>query len=240
MMSLPLRMVPVLLLACLIQPRVAFSLVLGQIDTFEDGTTQNWVVGLLGAPSPAPPVNISSGGPAGIDDNFLQLSAIGGGGPGSKLTVINISQWSGDFIAAGVGAIRMNVNNTGTTDLSLRLLFDDASGGPPSNLAFSTNAIFVPAGSGWTTIVFPIQPADLSAGIGSVATALMNASELRLFHSPSAMFPGPAVIATLGVDNIQALGSAATAAVPVMSLATLALLVAALGVTGSLRRGELG
>ncbi|MBM3727132.1 MAG: hypothetical protein FJW40_17130 [Acidobacteria bacterium] len=35
----------------------------GQIDTFEDGTTQNWLVGLLGAPHPAPPANMA-GGPA--------------------------------------------------------------------------------------------------------------------------------------------------------------------------------
>ena len=35
-------------------------------------------------------------------------------------------------------------------------------------------------------------------------TALANAAELRLFHNPAAGFPGPTVVAQLGVDNIRA------------------------------------
>jgi hypothetical protein len=84
-----------LLVAMLIYPRLASPVTLGQIDTFEDGTTQNWLVGLLGAPHPAPPVNVPTGGPAGVDDNYLLLSAIGGVGAGNRLTAINVSQWGG-------------------------------------------------------------------------------------------------------------------------------------------------
>ena len=89
------------------------------IDTFEDGTTMGWVVGE--GPNPVPPVNVSTGGPAGVDDAYLQLQALGGSGAGSRLSVFNMSQWTGDF--TGVPAIGMDVNNFGPDELVLRLLF---------------------------------------------------------------------------------------------------------------------
>ena len=146
----------ILLMTSFILPSIAIAVTVGQIDTFEDGTTQNWLVGLLGAPHPAPPVNVPTGGPAGLDDNYLLLTAVGGQGPGNRLSVINVAQWSGDYISAGINAITMDMNNLGSTDLYLRLLFADPLGGPPTNLAFSKDAIFLAAGGGWTSMVFPI------------------------------------------------------------------------------------
>jgi len=183
----------------------AFGASVGQIDTFEDGTTNNWLVGLLGAPHPAPPVNVPTGGPGGVDDNYLLLTAVGGSGPGNRLTVINPVQWTGDFIAAGIGGISMDVNNLGDSDLSLRLHLSDPIAGPPANAAISTNAVFVPAGSGWMSVYFSLLPADLTAVAGDVNNALTNVTELRLFHSPAPGYPGPSVTASLGVDNITAL-----------------------------------
>ena len=125
------------------------AVTVGQIDTFEDGTTQNWVAGLLGAPHPAPPANQSSGGPAGVDDNFLLVSALGGAGPGSRLSAINFAnQWAGDYIASGVSVITMDVRNFGTSDLFLRLSLSDPGFGPPVNVAFSSQPILLPAGGG--------------------------------------------------------------------------------------------
>jgi hypothetical protein len=183
---------------------LAVPVTVGQIDTFESGTTNNWVVGLLGAPHPAPPVNVGSGGPAGVDDNYLLVTAIGGGGAGSRLSVINISQWSGDYIAAGIGGIRMDVRNFGQSDLDLRLLLADPLGGPPTNIAFSSLSVPLAAGSGWTSIFIPVGVGDLSAALGSVDNALRNATELRIYHSTAAGVPGPAIVASLGIDNIQA------------------------------------
>jgi hypothetical protein len=190
----------------------------GQTDTFEDGTTQGWTVNLLGmGVHPAPPANISTGGPAGVDDNYLQLSAVGGSGAGSRLAAINLAQWAGDYIAAGVGQISMSVNNLSAVDLHLRLFVEDPMGGPPINAAFSTNAIVVPAGSGWTTVTFSLFAGDLTAAVGSTLEALSNVTALRIFHSISPTPPGPGpdpVVAVLGVDNI-------IAAVPVPAAAGL-------------------
>jgi hypothetical protein len=184
----------------------------GQVDTFEDGTTQGWQINLLGfgvPPAGAMPSNQATGGPAGVNDNYLQLASVGGSGAGSRLAAINTSQWAGDYLAANITSIQMHLNNLGATDLSLRLMFADPIGGSPTNLAYSTNAIFLPGGSGWTQVSFPIAPANLTAGLGSINAALANVTDFRLYHSPTANYPNPgspvpAIVATLGVDNIRA------------------------------------
>ncbi len=191
----------------------ALAVSTGQIDTFENGTTENWVVNLLGSGSPPPaalPVNVPTDGPAGDDDNYLLLTALGGAGSGNRLSVINfMNQWAGDYVGSGIDGIRMHVNNLGTSDLDLRLMFADPTLGPPENIAFSTDAIHVPAGSGWTRIEFPVLAVDLTAGIGNVIDALRHTTEVRLYHSTDPNFPNPvfpieSVTAQLGVDNIQA------------------------------------
>ena len=188
-------------------PSYAFALAVGQIDTFEDGTTQNWVVGLLGATHPAPPVNVSSGGPAGVDDNYMLLTAVGGSGPGNRLTVINLSQWAGDYTAAGITAIAMDLRNLGLTDLSIRLYLENPMGAPPTDEAL-TSPVLLPTGGVWTHAEFAIDPLSLTELTGDVNTLLTNVTALRIFHSPTATFPGPAVSAVLGVDNIEAVSVA--------------------------------
>jgi hypothetical protein len=206
------KIIALLFLVGVAKPHIASAVIVGQVDTFEDGTTQNWIINAagMGAPPPAAlPINASSGGPAGAGDAYLRLTALGGGGSGSRLTVANFAQWAGDYLAAGVSALEMDLLNLGTTDLSLRLMIADPIPGPPTNIAFSTIAVSLPTGTGWTHVVLPIAPSDLTAGLGSVEEALRNATELRLYHSPALNFPNPvlpieAIVAQLGVDNIRA------------------------------------
>jgi hypothetical protein len=186
---------------------------LAQVDTFEDGTMMGWGVagGTPGTVHPAPPMNVATGGPGGSGDAFLRVTSLGGIGSGSKLSVQNGSQWAQDYLAGNLSAIRMDVNNFGPDDLNLRLLFEDlpAAPGPPVNLALSAAAVLVPAGSGWTSIEFPIAPGDLISPAGTASGALSNADVLRIFHNPAAAFPGPpngipAVNVQVGIDNIRA------------------------------------
>ena len=184
------------------------------IDTFEDGTTMGWFVPVppAGPPSPVPPENVDSGGPTGAGDAYLELESTGDPGPGGRLSVLNESQWTGDFRAAGITAISMDVNNFGPDDLYLRLFFEDFDGPPPpANLALTVADILVPAGSGWMNVVFDLSPANLIAGgFGTVEGALTDVDVMRIFHNPDPAFPGPGVgiprvATTLGVDNITAI-----------------------------------
>jgi hypothetical protein len=205
----PLPITVVALLAVLLAPTGVFAAPI-TIDDFEDGTTQGWFVpggGPLGA-HPAPPQNVL-GGQGGALDNYLLLTALGGGDSGSRMSVLNESQWTGNF--TGVQAIDMDVNNFGPDSLSLRLLFVNfPPGGPPpgpTDIAWTLAPIVVPSGSGWTHISFDLSPLNLFAPFGTVAGALSDVNELRLFHNVAARFGGPGVgsepvTARLGVDNI--------------------------------------
>ena len=165
----------------------------GMTDTFQNGSTEGWSTG---APSPNPPSNIPSGGPGGGGDRYLLLTSTGGGGPGSRLVAISGVQWAGDYLSAGVSAIRMDVKNFGSTDLSLRLYFEG-----PLDVAYSSDAVLVHAGSNWAPATFSILGNALSGG-----PVLSGVTQFRLFHSvlPGAPSNGAAIVAQLGIDNVTA------------------------------------
>ena len=191
--------------------RVEGSVILGQIETFDD--PHNWVIAagpMIGVPVAVP---TALGGPGGAADPFLSLVSTGGDGPGSRLTAQNFDEWSGDYLAAGVNRIGMDVRNFGASDVFLRLLFVEFGAMGPVGAALTTNPIVVPGGSDWNTIQFDISPAALTGLFGTGTGALSNAGELRIFHSVLPIFaPGQnaPIVANLGVDNI----TAAQAAVP--------------------------
>ena len=95
---------------------VSANPILGQSDTFSTTSTLNWT---NGAPATDPLV-ISTGGPAGAGDGYLQVTANNSGSAG-KLTIFNRSQWAGDFSAAGIFSIEMDLANFGASALSLRV-----------------------------------------------------------------------------------------------------------------------
>jgi hypothetical protein len=201
----------------------------GQVDDFENGTTQNWVINLLGLGSPPPgtlPSNVASGGPGGAGDNYLRLASAGGQGAGSRLASINYGgQWVGDYRAAGIGAIRLDARNFGTTDLALRLLFENPglppTPSPPTIEAISAIPIVLPGGSGWQTLIFPLFGPGGLVGLGPAGepvdldALLSNTTAIRIFHLPAGgtlANNGPPLVSELGVDNITAV--AAVAVVP--------------------------
>ena len=190
--------------AALVAARPATAAVVsGQVDDFEGGGVLSW----QGGPNNlTPPTNISSGGPAGADDNYMRLTSNGSFGAGGRLIIFNQNQWAGDYLAANVGSIRMQVNNLGATDLALRLILLGPFG--QQNLATQTSAD-VPAGSGWNTITFSLASANLTGGdFGSVMSAVR---ELNLLHSPSVVLDRrqtPPIAAQLGIDNITAVSAA--------------------------------
>ncbi len=178
---------------------VPAALIVGQTDDFQDSTTQGW---RSGDPNLNPPSNVADGGPLGAGDAYLQITSIGGGGAGSKLAAFNSAQWTGDYLAAGVSGIQMDVSNPGPNDLTLRLRLDSLGG----NVVTVTD-ILLPSGADWQTVSFDLIPANLTGGDGNVALA--GVIKVWLFHNPVAAFPDapdgpPGIVATLGVDNITA------------------------------------
>lgn len=194
----------------LLPAALAAQVTAGQVDDFEDGTTEGWGVGAgMGGAHPAPPANVASGGPAGADDNYLRLTAVGGAGQGSRLSAINFAQWTGDWRAAGIGSLQVDLANFGTNDLYIRFLWAEFGPMGPVNAAVTSDVAFLPAGSGWQTFTFSLAPGSLVTLLGTAEGALSNAQELRLFHNPVPVFFGPPsssppVVGTLGLDNLAA------------------------------------
>ena len=173
------------------------------------------------------PMNISTGGPLGLNDNFMQITADGSGANG-RLTVFNRSQWLGNYITAGVTEIDLDLKNFSGSPLSIRLAFKSAtfSGAP----GYLTATPFQLAGnSGWQHAVFLINPATLTA-IGSpspFSSFFAGPAEFRIINETGATdLNGDVVVAQLGIDNIVA----------VPEPASVTLLLVAGVVAGSLRK----
>lgn len=194
---------------------VSAQVAAGQIDDFEDNTTQSWTVGnanvaanLISLPA--------DGGPDGNGDQFFRFTTTGAlNGAGSRCVVFSINQqWSGDFIAQGIVAIKMNVRAI-NRDLTLRIGFSDettASFLPTTQLV--TDPIIITEGSGWQEVTIPIQPSDLNIlpfGDGATAAEVMaNVAEMRILSQPLEDWVGEAGIIgdptprSMDLDNITA------------------------------------
>ena len=224
----------VLLLLCL--PGLAGAFPLGLVDDFEDGTTENWVVGLLGMPHPAPPINIANGGPDGDGDNYLRLTSVGGAAAGSRLVIINEEQWAGDYTIPDDSpldryVIQGWVNNFINNDLFLRVLLENPMGAPPTDIAIS-DAVMVPAGSGWVPFEIPLGPDDLTVLLGSLDALLPNVTAIRLLHSQAGLFPGEPIVLEIGLDDLFATGIVVDFPEP----GTLGLFLIAFAALGAARR----
>ena len=198
--------IPVLL-AVLHADRSTAQIAVGTFDEFQDGTTQGWVAALAGANPPFPPTAVANAGPTGAGDFALRLTSTGSGLAGSKLVVNNVDlRWKGDYPAAGVVSIMLDVNNLNAFPLTLRLGFAEP---PPLSVGglWVTSGRVVPATSGWQTLDFSIAPEDLLPGdefASDVDVTLANVGVIRLLHSVAVMYRGEAIAAQLDVDNLEA------------------------------------
>ena len=192
------------MLGALSQSDPAWSITAGQIDDFQDSTTQGWSVG--GTP-PVPPMNVSSGGPDGVGDAYLELNSHGGAGAGSRLAVDNAVQWTGDYLNGGFTHIVIDASLFSSPSVSLRLALSG-----PGGAFVSADPVVVPSFTNWQLIEFSLDPADLIAVPegGDLDLTLLNVTSLRLFHSSGppelglgGIPKGEPIAAILGVDNIE-------------------------------------
>ena len=136
---------------------------------------------------------------------------------GNRLTFFNREQWTGDYTAAGITAIAMDVRNFCPCDpLNLRLGVNasviDSTGTSILGGTFVTSAISLDSSSGWTRVVFSLRPEDLIAVdpargnyvMGNdVQITLANVNELRILNSADPDWNGLPFTGRLGIDNIH-------------------------------------
>ena len=162
-----------LLLLPILLGSAASALTQGQQDDFTSGA-DGWARG-----DPA------LGGPGGASDGYLELASVGGLGQNGRLVTFNRLQWSGDYLAAGVEAIGVFLDNLGATDLEIRLAFGDNDAPLLGETWYATTeGVVLPAGSGWVLVVFPIGSADLqrAQGTATYAELMSNVATLRILH----------------------------------------------------------
>ncbi len=177
------------------------QITLNQVDDFENFTTANWTK----STSTLPNQNMLTDGPAGADDNFLRVQSNGSTSSAGKLVTFNNAQWKGNYIAAGVTYISMDVRNSGSNIITLRLAFQNTAWTNDPKWS-SINPIAVVPGQGWNTIIFPID-ANALTRLGHTNTYngdFNNINELRILHDDAPGWDGDAIEAVLDIDNIQA------------------------------------
>jgi hypothetical protein len=171
------------------------AIVVGQVDDFQDRTTQGWGFG-------ANTTNVANGGPAGVGDAFLRLVSHGGIGSAGELGAANgDTRWRGDYIAAGVTGIAMDLQNTGAMELQIRLFWINNLGGWTSTVPF-----VLPPDGQWHTAVLGLSSNDLTAALPSQdwANSLQHMSSMGFRHQAGPPSIDPAPIAySMNVDNIR-------------------------------------
>lgn len=183
-------------------PALAIAITAGQVDDFQNGTLQGWG---SGASNPNGPVNMNNQGPGGTGDRALVATANGSVGAGGKLVIQNQAQWTGNYLVAGVNALRVDLRNLGDVDLTIRAVLRGTGG------AFASRGAKLTAGGGFVGAAFSLDPADLiyvGDGTNDVLATLANVTELRLLHSTDPDQRGDPVDAQMAVDNVTALACA--------------------------------
>ncbi len=176
------------------------QIVFNQLDDFQNMTVHDWSEG---ANTPNPPTNISSGGPNGASDAYMQNISTGGFGAGAKMIMFNTVQWTGNYVTAGVNRITAHMANFGSTPLHMRVAIQSATG----TVYGSTTAQLLPADGQWYVVTFNLTASNMSLiqGAETLNQTLQNVIQLRILSAqlgPS--FTGDAIVGTLGVDNIRA------------------------------------
>jgi hypothetical protein len=154
---------------------------------------------------------------------------------GSRMTVFNRVQWPGNYKAAGVNDIDLNLSApAGGTPLSIRIAFKSATfNGAPGYV--STVVFALPADGAWHHTDFHLTGAAIMA-VGSPTPfdtffSIPGPVEMRIVSSVNPSLDGDVITGTLGVDNIHA----GFTPMPEPG-GMLAVILAAAGVTGLLAR----
>jgi hypothetical protein len=217
-----------LLLALSVFARHCWGISANQFDDFNDGMVHGWSInnGLT-------PVFVAEHeGPLGENDHALLMSTTFIMHP--RLLVLNVSQWTGNWTAANITQISLDVRNPNTFPLSMRLGIAGPGGVQAGGAGDThvTGATTVPADNLWHSLTFDVLPANFTSISGeNTAAALAAVSQFRVIHNPSTLFMGSFVEGSFYLDNIRAI------AVPEPTMALIVLVISLLTSAGRYATG---
>jgi len=180
----------------------ARAVTLGQIDDFQNGTTQGWGGSVTS--------NIADAGPAGAGDNALFVN----NNVRPRIVITSGLQWTGDFTAAGITQISLDIRHQNAFDLELRIGIANGffGQGGSGDTYVSTLSINVPNDNAWHSIVLPILASDFDPTVANnavspdAAVALANVTHFRILHNPaSENFLGALGDGGFFLDNVRAI-----------------------------------
>ena len=195
----------------------ARAITLGQVDDFENGAIMDWRT------NGDATFSIDNEGPNGAGDRALRMD--------SYVRMIVISQyttdpeapilpthWTGDYTAAGVTAISMDVRNPNFEPLNLFLgIADDTASSLGMGATYITDYSFtIPADDEWHHVTFSVTATDFVPSVNNTeitpvgaAAILQDVDQLRIFHSTvPGEFRGDEAAGQFWLDNITAEGDA--------------------------------
>jgi hypothetical protein len=202
------------ILAC--APSTSRGITLGQIDTFEANSASGWV---------APGFQqILTGGPGGASDHYL-MSFPEGSGPNIELTFDNRIQWSGNYLAADVTGIEMDLMNPSSRAMQVRVAFRNPAALDTNNSYGTTAAFTVPPDSQWHHATFSLTADSMTAGPTAppFATYQANVPDLSIFDSINTVFPNSGLTG-FGIDNVHAIPEPASISILISGIIGIALL----------------
>jgi hypothetical protein len=201
-------------------PGTSRGITLGQIDTFEDGTKQGWDNGSN--------IGVGLGGPAGSGDHYLPALA-GGSGLPNRLEIVNRSQWLGNYLAAGVTGVEMDlrVGAPALTALSIRIAIRESTSASILSGYASTVPFTLPNDGQWHHVSFSLLTGNLTAVSSPqpLATDLANVADFRIIDAAVPATQGDFVGLTgFDIDNIHAIPEPASMSILLSGIIGIALL----------------
>ncbi len=168
------------------------------VDDFHDGMLAGWSGG-------ASPTVIPTGGPTGAGDAFLQLTSMGGFGPGSSLATVNETvPWVGDYAAVDIEALMVDMMVPASSNsLEMRLVLHGPNG---LDRWTSSQSQAVPNDGVWRSYVFRVAESEQTHVVGDndYQTTITGMSRIMLRHdSGTPSQGGTPIVAMAGFDNIR-------------------------------------
>jgi hypothetical protein len=215
----------------------ASAITVGMVDTFSSGGDLGWAGSVV--------TSLANIGPGGAGDHAAQVTAGGGG----RIVVYSQAipapddgpddlRWTGNFTAAGIKKISLDVRHVNATPLVLRIGigangFLQSGGANGSGDTYVTNyGLSVPGDAQWHTLEFPVEAADFQASTANtnpapnVAAALTDVTHFRFIHNPAAGdFRGDQATLPFFMDNVRAIGIPEPASLAMGALATAMVMV---------------